>query len=288
MREGMLWFAELGWTERSTSRTVLQEGQGPVALKVRRVRKPPQDGHGKVSCTAESNIGVNTSSGNPNKVGPGELFDEFFHLELEESGVDLGGWEAGGINDFVDLAFLGVEVGEEAGFGVAEVGSGGGFWIGWSLGVWGEGEEGEVVEDLGAVGDEGGALADEGIASVGGGTIDGAGDGVNLPAVVAGEVGGDEGAGAGGAFDDEESAAPTGDDAVALREGLLVGGGVEGELADDRAVSVGDEFGEGACFQRDRPGRGLIRGRRRCGLWRRRRLRGRQYRCRGRGREMTV
>ena len=94
MRPGTLWSAELGLTLRSTSRTVLPLGQGPVALKERRVRKPPKDGHGKVSCKAESNTGTNTSSGDPNKVRPGELFDELFHLQLQERGTDLGGWEA--------------------------------------------------------------------------------------------------------------------------------------------------------------------------------------------------
>ena len=107
-----------------------------MALKERRVRKPPQDGHGKVSCTAESNIGVNTSSGDPNKVRPRELFDEFFHLQLEERGADLGGWEARGINDFIDLSLLGVEVGEEARLGVAALGGGDGLWRGGSLEVW--------------------------------------------------------------------------------------------------------------------------------------------------------
>ena len=81
MREGTASTAELGFTLRSTSREVLQVGQGPVALKVRRVKTPPQAGHGKVSCIEESNIGVGLSSGNPNKIGPGELLDEFVNQQ---------------------------------------------------------------------------------------------------------------------------------------------------------------------------------------------------------------
>ena len=63
--------------------------------------------------------------------------------------------------------------------------------------------------------------------------------------VVSGQVGGDEGAGAGGTLDHQQSLTPSSHDAVALRKGVGVGPGVDGKFRDDRAMAVRDSFRQG-------------------------------------------
>ena len=145
------------------------------------------------------------------------------------------------------MVFVGAEGVVEDFFVEAEVGDGGWGLLGFG-GLGGGGEEGhQVIEDVIAIDDEFGALLDEAVATEGGGFVDGAGDGVDGAAGFDGLLGGDEGTAAAGGFDDEEAAAPTGDDAVSVGEGLFIGEAVDGILADDGAV-FGDAFGEGLVF----------------------------------------
>lgn len=153
------------------------------------------------------------------------------------------------MGDFVDGLVVAIEGFEDGVFFVAQIKVG---FKGARFLVFrgGESEVGEVVEDLGSVGDEGGSVTNEIMAAGGGGAVDGAGDGVDLAAGFGGKIGGDEGAGAGGALDNEEGAGPMGHDAVALRKGLAVGRSLEGELGDDGAMAIGDFFGEGEVLRR--------------------------------------
>lgn len=153
------------------------------------------------------------------------------------------------LGNFVDGLIVAVEGFEDGVFFVAqvEVGfEGAGFFVFGS----GEVEVGEVVENLGSISDKGGAVPDEVVATGRGGPVDGTGNSVDLASGFGGEIGGDEGAGAGGALDDKKSTGPVGDDAVALRKGLAVGGRLEGKFGDDGAMSVGNFFGESEVFGR--------------------------------------
>lgn len=181
----------------------------------------------------------------------GEGDDDLAKLEFHEGDGNFGGGKAGGADEFIDRSIGSAEGFEDEVFFVGEVGvvfDGRGFWFGILRDR--KGEVGEVVEDLGAVGDEGGSVADEIVAAAGGGSVDGAWDGVDGAAGFVGHVGGDEGAGAAGAFDDEEGAGPVGDDAVSLGEGLFVGFCLEGELGDDGSESACNFFGEGEILGR--------------------------------------
>jgi len=137
----------------------------------------------------------------------GEGDDDLAEFEFHEGDGDFGGGKVGGADEFIDGRIGSTEGFEDEVFFVGEVGvvfDGGGFRFG---GVGDRhGEVREVVEDLGAVGDEGRSVADEVVAAAGGGAVDGAGDGVDGATGFVRHVGGDEGAGAAGAFDDEEGA----------------------------------------------------------------------------------
>ena len=133
-------------------------------------------------------------------------------------------WKGGVGDQFVDEALVVTEGFKDGVFfpGEIEVGfDGAGFVFDGEGEV--EVEVAEVVEDLRTVCDEGGSVADEVVAAGGGGTVDGAGDGVDVASGFGCQICGDEGAGAAGTFDNEGGAGPVGHDTVALRESLFVG-----------------------------------------------------------------
>ena len=116
-------------------------------------------------------------------------------------------WKGGGGDQFVDEALVVTEGFKDGVFflGEIEVGfDGAGFVFDGEGEV--EVEVAEVVEDLGTVSDEGGSVADEVVAAAGGGTVDGAWDGVDVASGLGCEICGDEGAGAAGTFDNEDGA----------------------------------------------------------------------------------
>ena len=88
----------------------------------------------------------------------------------------------------------------------------------------------------------GGPGLDEVVRAGGRGGIDAAGNGKNFAAVVrGGQAGGDERAGAVVGLHDQDAQRHPGDDAVARREVLGDGSGVEGEFGEDGAGGVGDD-----------------------------------------------
>ena len=125
-----------------------------------------------------------------------------------------------------------------------QIGVGGGFVDGRG-GPGFRRKRGEFIQDLGSVRDQDGAGADEFVAAFRSGAVDPAGDGKDMLPVVSGQVGGDEGAGAGGTLDHQQSLTPSSHDAVALRKGVGVGPGVDGKFRDDRAMAVRDSFRQG-------------------------------------------
>ena len=78
----------------------------------------------------------------------------------------------------------------------------------------------QVVEDVAGARDELGALLDEAVRASGGRAVDLAGHGIDEPPVFERLAGGDERAAVQSGLDDEQPAAPAGDDAVAVGKGL--------------------------------------------------------------------